>query len=115
VGVGGNWLSSRQAQSLLNAPAIASVRGFHLEMQFEESLSYLDLDEWEMMHDFSRSVGSDFIREDLLWAIHSAGAFRNFRNAARRLGVEAAWFSFRADALRQIALGWCEENQIAWE
>jgi hypothetical protein len=141
-----------------------------LEMQFEESLSYLDLDtgqvvtvsedllreaeehgdeepevpdwqrdeweiakqivstarfrplpakfdvhEWEIMQDFSRSVASDGIREDLLRAIHGAGAFRNFKNAVRRLGVESAWFAFRADALRQIALGWCEENQIAWE
>ena len=113
-----------------------------LEMQFEESLSYLDLDagqvvtvsegllheaeeqgdekpdvpdwqrdeweiakqiistarfrplptkfdvhEWEIMHDFSRSVGSDGIREDLLRAIHGAGASRNFKDAARRLVV----------------------------
>jgi hypothetical protein len=49
------------------------------------------------------------------FAGHGAGAFRNFTNAVRRLGVEPAWFSFRADALRQIALGWCEENQIVWE
>jgi hypothetical protein len=64
------------------------------------------------MRDFSCSVGSDGIREDLLRAIHGAGAFRNFKDTVRRLGVESAWFAFRADALRQIALDWCEENQI---
>ena len=33
----------------------------------------------------------------------------------RRHRIEAAWFAFRAEALRQIALGWCEENDIVWE
>jgi hypothetical protein len=141
-----------------------------LEMQFEESLSYLDLDtgqvvtvsedllreaedhgdeepdlpdwqrdeweiakqvvstarfrpfptkfdvhEWEIMRDFSGSVGSDGMREDLLRAIHGAGAFRNFKDTVRRLGVESAWFGFRADALRRIAIDWCEKNHIASE
>jgi hypothetical protein len=67
------------------------------------------------MQDFSRSVGSDGIRDELLRAISGAGAFRNFKDTVRRLGVESAWFAFRADALRQIALDWCEENQIVWQ
>lgn len=67
------------------------------------------------MQDFSRSVESDRIREDLLRAIHGAGAFRTFKDTVRQLGVESAWFAFRVDALREITLGWCEENQIAWE
>jgi hypothetical protein len=83
--------------------------------RFRSLPTKFDVHEWEIMHDFSRSVASDGIREDLLRAIHGAGAFRNFKNAVRRLGVEPAWFAFRADALRQIALSWCEENQIAWE
>jgi hypothetical protein len=66
------------------------------------------------MQDFSHSVESDSIRGDLLRAIHGAGAFRNFKDTVRRLGVEPAWFAFRADALRQIAVDWCEENQILW-
>ena len=74
-----------------------------------------DVHEWEIMHDFSRSVGPDEIREDLLRATHGAGAFRNFKDTVRRLGIESAWFAFRADALRRIAIEWCEENQIAWE
>jgi hypothetical protein len=62
------------------------------------------------MQDFSRSVESNRIREDLLHAIHGAGAFRNFKDR-----IEPAWFAFRAEALRQIALTWCEENHIVWE
>ena len=83
--------------------------------RFRPRPTKFDVHEWETMHDFSLAVGSDGIREELLRAIHGAGAFRNFKDAARRLGVESAWLAFRADALRQIAVDWCEENQIAWE
>jgi hypothetical protein len=72
------------------------------------------VDEWGIMLAFSRSMGSDGIRDDLLRAIHGAGAFRTFQDTVRRLGIEPAWFTFRTDALRRIALDWCEENQIAW-
>ena len=58
---------------------------------------------------------SDEAREDLLRAIHGAGAFRMFKDTIRRHRIEAAWFAFRAAALRQIALDWCEEHNIVWE
>jgi hypothetical protein len=49
-----------------------------------------DVHEWGIMQDFSRSIGSDGICEDLLRAIHGAGAFRNFKDTVRRLGIESA-------------------------
>jgi len=67
------------------------------------------------MKDFSLSVESDSIREDLLRAIRGAGAFQNFKGTLRQHGIESGWFAFRTEALRQIALDWCEENQIVWE
>ena len=74
-----------------------------------------DVHEWGIMQEFSRSVESEEIGSELSRAIHGAGAFRNFKDTVRRLGIESAWFVFRAEALRRIALDWCEENQIAWE
>jgi hypothetical protein len=74
-----------------------------------------DVHEWGIMLEFSRAAESESIRDDLLRAIHGAGAFRNFKDSVRRLGMESAWFAFRAEALKRIALQWCEENQIAWE
>jgi hypothetical protein len=77
--------------------------------------SKFDVHEWAIMEDFSRSVESDRTRADLLHAIHGAGAFRNFKYVIRRDGIEAAWHAFRAEALKQIALDWCEENHIVCE
>src|SRR6202043_2829457 len=82
--------------------------------RFQKLPTKFDIHEWAIMQDFSRSVQSDRIRKDLLNAIHGAGAFRNFKDTLRRHRIESAWFAFRAEALRQIAIDWCEENHIVW-
>jgi hypothetical protein len=71
-----------------------------------------DVHEWAIMEEFSQSLKSPGIREDLLHAIHGAGAFRNFKYLVKRHGVDQTWFAFRTEALKQIALDWCEENQV---
>ncbi len=82
--------------------------------RFRQLPTKFDVHEWGIMQDFSHSVESDSIRDDLLHAIHGAGAFRNFKDTVRRFGIESAWFAFRTDALREIALDWCEQNQVVW-
>jgi hypothetical protein len=77
--------------------------------------SKFQVHEWAIMEEFSLSVESDRIREDLLDAIHGKGAFRYFKDTIRRRRIEKDWHRFREDALRQIAIDWCEENEIAWE
>ena len=66
------------------------------------------------MRDFGESVTSDRIREELLNAIHGAGAFRYFKDTLRRRRMESAWFAFRTAALTEIARDWCEENGVTW-
>ena len=83
--------------------------------RFQKLPTKFDVHEWAIMEDFSRSMRSDSIREDLLDVIHGAGAFRNFKNTVRRHRIESAWFAFRAEALRQIAINWCDEHHIVWE
>jgi hypothetical protein len=83
--------------------------------RFQELPTKFDIHEWAIMQDFSRSVESEMIRQDLLNAIHGSGAFRHFKLALRRHGIEPAWFTFRTETLRQIALDWCEENHISWQ
>jgi Uncharacterised protein family (UPF0158) len=83
--------------------------------RFRRLPTKFDVHEWSIMEDFSHSVESDRIRQDLLDAIHGAGAFRYFKDTLRRHRIESAWSAFRAEALRQIALDWCKENHIVWE
>ena len=83
--------------------------------RFQELPTKFEVHEWAIMQEFSRSVEADSVREDLLNAIHGPGAFRNFKNTLRRHGIESSWFAFCTEALKQIALGWCKENQIVCE
>jgi hypothetical protein len=83
--------------------------------RFKHLPSKFDVHEWAIMQDFAFSIEPAWIREDLLNAIHGAGAFRNFRDVLQRRRIESAWFEFRTEALGQIALGWCKLNHIAWE
>jgi hypothetical protein len=74
-----------------------------------------DIHEWEIMNQFATAFPKARISEELLDAIHGAGAFRTFENAIRRHHIEPAWYDFRAQALKQIAIDWCEEHDIGWE
>ena len=83
--------------------------------RFKRLPTKYDVHEWEIMRDFADSVESEKISEELLNAIHGAGAFRYFKDTLRRRGIESKWFEFRDQALRDIAREWCEDQGIAWE
>jgi hypothetical protein len=74
-----------------------------------------DVHDWAIMEQFSRSVENARIRGELLDAIHGAGAFRNFKATLRRHRIEEAWYAFRTEALREIAIAWCDEHHITWQ
>jgi hypothetical protein len=87
----------------------------HTTDRFRKLPTKYDVHEWSIMEEFSLSVESDRIREDLLNAIHGSGAFRYFKDTLRRHRIEKHWYAFRSEALREIAIEWCEEEGIEWE
>ena len=74
----------------------------------------LEIHEWAIMERFANSQERQARRDELLDAIHGAGAFRSFRSAVRRLRIEEEWFSFRQSAFERIALGWLEAHGISF-
>jgi hypothetical protein len=77
--------------------------------------SKFDVHEWAIMDRFSREQENDRVREELLDAIHGAGAFRMFRRTIRRLGIEKAWYQFRDQAIKEIARDWLEEHNLQYK
>lgn len=77
--------------------------------------SKFDVHEWAIMDRFSRAQENDRVREELLDAIHGAGAFRMFRSTIRRLGIEQAWFQFRDRVMEEIAREWLEEHNLPYK
>jgi hypothetical protein len=44
--------------------------------------------------------------------IRGCGAFRRFKDKIILLGVEDDWYKFKDEALKKIAVEWCETNEI---
>jgi len=73
-----------------------------------------EIHEWAIMEHFSTSQTSVAQRDELLDAIHGAGAFRSFRSAIRRLGIESDWFRFRQSAFEEIAKDWLKAHDVSF-
>jgi hypothetical protein len=73
-----------------------------------------EIHEWAIMERFSNGQARAARRDELLDAIHGAGAFRSFRSAIRRLGIEDEWFRFRQTAFEDIATDWLKAHDIVF-
>lgn len=74
-----------------------------------------DLDEYRLMEKFSLSLANRKTSEILYASLQGRGAFRRFRNALRRLNLTDQWYAYKEDAVRQIAIDWCERNRISFK
>ncbi len=72
------------------------------------------IDEWRMMQDFAMEEAQCRCRSELSSAVHGEGAFRRFKNAIQRLGLEDSWYQFRQAAFEEVAKEWLEENKIPY-
>lgn len=57
--------------------------------------SSFDIHEWAIMEDFARSVAEPDLRDELLGAIRGRRAFRRFKDAIYRNGIQEAWYHIR--------------------
>ncbi len=73
-----------------------------------------EINEYDIIEEFCGSIKNDRISNALYSAIQGRGAFRRFKDAIIRFGVEDGWYKFREEALMQIAIEWCEENEIKY-
>ena len=48
-------------------------------------------------------------------AFHGRGPFRRFKDVLHRHNLQQDWYAFRENALRQIGIDFCEENDLAWK
>lgn len=47
-------------------------------------------------------------------SIKGSGAFRRFKDNLHRHGIAENWYEYRDEALKQIAIGWCERNGVSF-
>ena len=71
-----------------------------------------DLDEYRIMEKFCLSVEERETSEVLYGIIKGRGAFRRFKDAIHRFDLADEWYQYRDQAIRQIAIDWCDLHKI---
>jgi len=80
--------------------------------RFQQLPDRFDIDEWRMMRDFAVRAGSEDRADALLDAVHGSEAFRRFKDCVHRFGIAEAWYAFRQERYRRVALDWCEVHGV---
>ena len=76
--------------------------------------SKFDINEYRIMEAFCSLPREAGISETLLRDIKGRGAFGRFKDRIHELGIEDDWYKFKEEALKKIAVEWCEENQLTY-
>ncbi|WP_419903528.1 UPF0158 family protein [Kiloniella sp.] len=73
-----------------------------------------EIHEYQIMEHFCYTIEDERVRNTLLLAINGKGAFRRFKDRVFEEAVDANWRRFRDSALKQIAVGFLENQGIAY-
>ena len=88
------------------------------EDEYDEDDDYIDLpdsydiNEYRMMEKFVYSLPRGKNQTILYNAIQGRGAFRRFKDKLHEIGMANDWYKYRDQQYKEIALEWCEENNI---
>lgn len=82
--------------------------------EFIELPTQFEIHEYSIMEKFCLSVADPEISDALYYAIKGRGAFRRFKDGIYRYGLEEDWYRYRDEALKKIAIAWCEQNNIPY-
>jgi len=73
-----------------------------------------DIHAYGIMERFCRSIEDDDICDDLYNAIRGRGAFSRFKDRIHQYGIADNWYKYLDEALRELAIEWCEENGTSY-
>ena len=74
-----------------------------------------DIDEYSIMEKFCMSLNNQKISDILCDLISGSGAFRRFKDAVHKYDIEDEWYKYRDNAMKEIAIEWCKENNIEFD
>jgi hypothetical protein len=74
-----------------------------------------DIDEYSIMGKFCLSLDDSEMSDDLYSAIKGSGAFRRFKDAIHEYDIADDWYKYRDNALKEIAIEWCQAKGIEFD
>jgi len=100
-----------QKEGLEIARAVAEDAG----ERFIDAPDKFDFHEYRHRERFIGTVENAQAVEELWRAIKGKGAFRFFKDTARRLGLLDQWYRYRDAAVKEHIIAWAEANQVTVE
>jgi hypothetical protein len=76
--------------------------------------SKFELNEYRIMERFCGTIADATLSADLRDTIGGRGTFGRFKNMVHRHNLQEAWYRFRDEALREIAVEWLEAHTIPY-
>ena len=73
-----------------------------------------EIHEYQIMEHFCYTIEDERVQNILLQAINGKGAFRHFKDKVYEEGINKNWHRFRDSAFKQIAVGFLENQGIAF-
>ena len=73
-----------------------------------------DIYQYRIMENFIDQLPPGKAQEELVHAIRGKGAFRRFKQSVRYHGLEQRWYDYLAEAYRELAIRWCEEEGLEY-
>jgi len=87
-----------------------------LEEDYYISLpSQFDIHEYSIMERFCLSIDDDDLQDIMCSSIKGSGAFRRFKDNIHRYHIAEDWYKYRDEAIKRIAIEWCEDNGIRYK
>lgn len=74
-----------------------------------------DIYEYSMMEDFAETIEDIILKNQLYIALKGSGAFRRFKDTSINFDIINDWYKFRDEKYKEIAIEWCNKNNIKYE
>lgn len=74
-----------------------------------------DIHEYSIMEKFCLSLNDSKMSDTLYSLIKGSGAFGRFKDAIHEYDIADDWYKYLNDALKEIAIEWCQEKGVEFE
>jgi hypothetical protein len=73
-----------------------------------------EIHEYQIMERFCSTIEDIKISTSLYNNLKGSEAFRRFKNGIHIHGVENDWYKYREEAFKEIAIEWCQMNELEY-
>lgn len=102
---------------LSNIGEVENLSEDELDELFAESIilpTQYEINEYQIMEEFIETIENEEISNNLQRLIQGKGAFRRFKDYCFDVDIIQDWYKFKEEKYKQIAIEWCEQNDLKY-